>query len=139
MVDTENRDKQTVLRKMTELLRAGATMLAETCPSCGSPLFKLKSGEIQCPLHGKIYLVSSEEEVSTATLTAVLNSVEELVASKLSTLVNSLRSGGDYESIELLDKWLDIALKIQEIRSRMGQPPVYRRESGRQQEKEKTK
>ncbi len=106
---------------MTELLRAGATMLAETCPSCGSPLFRLKSGEIQCPLHGKIYLVSTEEEASTATLMAVLNRVEELAASKISALANSLGSGNDYEAIELLDKWLTIALRIQEIK-RMMQP-----------------
>ena len=125
-MDTGNRD--IVLKKMTELLRAGATMLAETCPSCGSPLFKLKSGEIQCPLHGKIYLVSTEEEVSTVTLTAILNNAEELVASKISTLINSLKSGNDYESIELLDKWLDIALKIQKIRNTMAQTSIHGKE-----------
>jgi UPF0148 protein len=37
------------MKEMAELLRKGARMMSEACPECGTPLFRLKSGEIICP------------------------------------------------------------------------------------------
>jgi UPF0148 protein len=37
------------MKEMAELLRKGASMLGESCPICGTPLFKLRNGEIICP------------------------------------------------------------------------------------------
>jgi len=37
------------MKEMAELLRKGASMLSESCPECGTPLFRLKSGEVTCP------------------------------------------------------------------------------------------
>jgi UPF0148 protein len=37
------------VKEMAELLRKGARMMSEACPECGTPLFKLKNGEIICP------------------------------------------------------------------------------------------
>ncbi|RLG83278.1 MAG: hypothetical protein DRO18_08050 [Thermoprotei archaeon] len=37
--------REELIRKMTELLRSGAIMLDQACPLCGSPLFRLRSGE----------------------------------------------------------------------------------------------
>ena len=37
------------MKEMAELLRKGASMLSESCPICGTPLFKLRSGEVICP------------------------------------------------------------------------------------------
>jgi len=52
------------VKKMAELLKSGAAMLAETCPveGCNLPLFKLKSGEVVCPVHGRVFLVKTDEE-----------------------------------------------------------------------------
>jgi len=52
MVSEEER--ALAIKRMTELLRGGATMLGEHCPLCGSPLFRLRSGEIVCPVHGRV-------------------------------------------------------------------------------------
>ncbi|HEU97496.1 MAG TPA: hypothetical protein ENO36_01385, partial [Fervidicoccus fontis] len=38
-------------------------MLPHSCPICGSPLFKLKNGDIVCPIHGKVAIVSDESEI----------------------------------------------------------------------------
>jgi UPF0148 protein len=37
------------VKEMGELLRKGARMMSEACPECGTPLFRLKGGEIVCP------------------------------------------------------------------------------------------
>jgi Uncharacterized Zn-finger containing protein len=69
-----------LVKRMSELLKAGAAMLAETCPSCGSPLFRLRGGEVICPLHGKVFLVRSDEEASTASVISVLSKIEDLAS-----------------------------------------------------------
>jgi len=88
------------VKKMAELLKSGAAMLAETCPveGCNLPLFKLKSGEVVCPVHGRVFLVKTDEEarmieseIGTKTILdklerAVLKAInDELSSSELDT------------------------------------------------------
>lgn len=39
-------EKNEVVKKMSDLMRSGAVMLEHTCPLCGLPLFRIKSGEV---------------------------------------------------------------------------------------------
>lgn len=105
-----------LVRRMSDLLRAGAAMLAETCPSCGSPLFRLRGGEVVCPLHGKVYLVRSDEEASTASVVSVLSRVEDLASTKIVELVRRLSKNNDPMDLEFLSKWLEIVQRVQEIK-----------------------
>ena len=41
------RDKETI-KRASELLLAGATMLQLSCPQCGDPIYKLKDGTMEC-------------------------------------------------------------------------------------------
>ncbi|MCW4051353.1 MAG: hypothetical protein NWE89_16650 [Candidatus Bathyarchaeota archaeon] len=41
------------LKEIALLLRKGATMLSEICPDCDTPLFKLRNGDIICPMCNK--------------------------------------------------------------------------------------
>lgn len=51
------------MKEMAELLRKGASMLGETCPQCGTPLFRLPGGEIICPLCRKpVKIVSGDAD-----------------------------------------------------------------------------
>ncbi len=109
-----------VIRKMADMLRAGATMLSEVCPQCGSPLFKLKSGEVVCPIHGRVFLVKTEEEVEKVTTYAIL---EELERSVIKILVNMQRSLTDTEGLEELEyrarnliAWLEVLERIHRLR-----------------------
>jgi UPF0148 protein len=56
--------RENAIRKAAELMRSGGVMLADVCTVCGSPLFKMPSGEIICPIHGRVMLVKTEEEVA---------------------------------------------------------------------------
>ena len=51
------------VKKMAELLKSGATMLSETCPECGTPLFR-KGRETFCAKCNKpvVIIQTSEDE-----------------------------------------------------------------------------
>ncbi len=112
----ETIDRESAIKKMADLLRSGATMLAETCPICGSPLFKLKSGEIICPIHGRVYLVSRDEEISKVSMETVLTRLENLASSRIDALMRRLSEEEEIEILENISRWLDILLKIRSIR-----------------------
>ena len=103
-----------VIRKMADLLRSGAAMLAERCPVCGLPLFRLKSGEVVCPIHGRVYIVRDESEVVQVTVQGVLENLERLVAERLSVLLKEAQSAGD-DVAPRISNWLDVLERVERI------------------------
>jgi len=52
-----------VVKRIAELVRAGATMTSYLCPACGTILVKLKSGEYYCASCDRpVFVVRKEEE-----------------------------------------------------------------------------
>lgn len=118
-INSDTRRK--ALQKMSELLRAGAVMLSDTCPECDLPLFKLKSGEIVCPIHGRIYVARSEEEAERYTMIGVLDSLENIIIKELVELKNKLEKGPrDFDEREQLIRnivgWLEVIERIERIK-----------------------
>jgi len=103
-----------LVKKMARLMQRGAVMLEETCPLCGSPLFRLPNGDIVCPIHGKIKIVSSEEEASIVEAESVLRELVGYSAGKIKKLMSSNATPED------IGKWLLIMEKAVEIESMMG-------------------
>ena len=106
------------VKKMAELLKSGATMLAETCPveGCNLPLFKLPSGEIICPQHGKIYLVKTEEEArKVEEEVAVKTVLDELERTVLKTIYQYIES--QTLSTHELIEWLEVLERIYRIKN----------------------
>ncbi len=122
------RDPYTV-KKMADLLRAGATLLAERCPVCGLPLFRLRSGEVICSTHGKVYIVKDEAEVSRITVENVLDKLEKIAANQINKYLN--------EGVSLSDiiKWLEILERIERIRSIMENRHSREREKVKEEKK----
>jgi len=116
-------NRSELIRKMADMLRAGATMLSEVCPQCGSPLFKLKSGEVVCPLHGRVYLVKTEEEAEKVTTYAILEGLERNVVKILIDIQKSLPSIKDPEELEYkarnLIAWLEVLERILRLRKEL--------------------
>jgi len=100
---------------MADLLRAGATMLAERCPLCGLPLFRLKSGEVICPQHGRVFIVKSESEYRKVSAQGVLEELEELATRKISELISMLEKGYDRGAVDELRKWLNILEQVERL------------------------
>ncbi len=102
-----------VVRKMADLLRAGATMLPERCPLCGLPLFRLRSGEVVCPIHGRVYIVRDESEVAKITVQGVLEELEKVVARRISEALEGAKRGEP--RARELSEWLDVLERAERI------------------------
>ena len=98
-----------VVRKMAQLMMQGAVMLAETCPVCGLPLFRLRNGEVVCPVHGRVVIVSSEEEAREVEIDSVVRDVEHYAAMKVRELM------GQGDPREILE-WLHVIEASERIR-----------------------
>ncbi len=117
-------EKKKALQKMSELLRAGAIMLSETCPKCGSPLFKLKSGEIVCPIHGRVVVVRSDEELSRVTVAGVLDALENTIIKQLEqvrTVIERSEIEGLSDSLRVMLMFLDALERIERIKRALGE------------------
>lgn len=110
-------EKNEVVKKMSDLMRSGAIMLEQTCPLCGLPLFRTRSSEVICPIHGPVKIVKSEEEAVEAVSLAVLRELEKVIARKLHAYVE-LFSKEDINSNEMKDLiyLLDILERVKRIR-----------------------
>ncbi|AWR99692.1 Sjogren's syndrome/scleroderma autoantigen 1 family protein [Metallosphaera hakonensis] len=80
------------VKKAAELLRQGASMLSESCPICNSPLYKLRSGEIVCPVHGKVIIARDEDEEKRLKRDIALDYVEQLLVELMNNVVEKLRN-----------------------------------------------
>ncbi|MEZ0394047.1 MAG: Sjogren's syndrome/scleroderma autoantigen 1 family protein [Desulfurococcaceae archaeon] len=105
------------LKKMAELIKAGAVMLAETCPveGCNLPLFRLRSGEVVCPVHGRVLVVKTEEEYRDArsklTTLAVLEKLEERALHEISERVER----EELDPVEMV-RWLEVIERIRRLK-----------------------
>lgn len=92
-----------LIKKMAELLKDGSTMMDKVCPVCGTPLFKLKTGEIICPKCNKrVFIVSSEAEEARVFSEVAVSNLERTIAAKLHELDNRLRLADDLEELRLI-------------------------------------
>jgi UPF0148 protein len=107
------KDKE-VVRKMAQLMMQGAVMLSETCPICGLPLFRLRNGDVVCPIHGKIILVRSEEEAREVELDSIVAEVEHYAARKVRELIREENPG---EILEWL-RVIEAGERIRDLRER---------------------
>jgi len=109
------------LKRMAELLKSGATMLEEACPSCGSPLFKLPTGEIYCAkCNRRVVVVKSDEEIPSALTPMALSTLEETLTLNLRRLDGLVRTESNPENLEkllrLVNAHLEALEKIKRIR-----------------------
>lgn len=121
-----------VVKRIAALVMQGAVMLPETCPLCGSPLLRLKSGDIVCPIHGKVIVVKSEEEAREVEIEATVSEVEHYAARKIKELMEE----GEPREILLWLQVIEVGERIREVRGRRLQQGAVRGEEARGREGE---
>jgi UPF0148 protein len=108
------------IKRMSELLKSGATMLSEACPICSTPLFKLRSGEVICPIHGRVQIVRSDEELLSVTTINTLDELEKFTINTINRLRKELEEGNsdikDERDIKLLNTWLEVLERIRRLK-----------------------
>ncbi len=111
-------DKNEVVKRMSDLMRSGAVMLDQTCPLCNLPLFKLRSGEVICPVHGPVKIVKSEDEAVEVLTTTVLRELEKVVARRLHNYINAVlkEENLDLSGLRDLIYLLDVLERVRRIK-----------------------
>lgn len=90
-----NEDK---VKEMAKLLLSGAIMLAEQCPVCGAPLFRLKDNTVKCPSCGYVKTENKEEAKQKITT----GTEKEILTKKLDSLLQSLEKSQDVNEIRTI-------------------------------------
>lgn len=99
-----------LVRKMAQMMMQGAVMLDKTCPLDGVPLLRLKTGEIVCPVHGRVLIVSSDEEARDLEVEGIIREARYRAAKKV---LEGLERG----DASLVREWLDIVERAERILS----------------------
>ncbi|MEM1844477.1 MAG: Sjogren's syndrome/scleroderma autoantigen 1 family protein [Ignisphaera sp.] len=130
-------DRDTVVKRSVELMRSGATLLAEVCPLCRSPLFRLRSGEIVCPIHGRVMVVKTEEEVAEAGVIGVLTELEKKISNLLINRVKNISEDeASYDDARDIVMWLEAIERIERIKQMLKQVPEQRKRKAEEKHEE---
>jgi len=105
-----NKDDQSV-KRMAELLRQGATMLADSCPQCGSPLFKVKDDVYCVKCDRRIVYAKGDETVEAQAVKSLLPELRETLLSKLKALNELVESETDVEVLTRLANLMVLLLQ----------------------------
>jgi UPF0148 protein len=99
------------VKKMAELLRRGATMLAESCPQCGSPLLKVQDDIYCATCDRRIVYAESDEEAETQAVKVLIPQLRETLIRKLSSLTSVLEAENDTEELTKLANLMVLLLQ----------------------------
>lgn len=88
---------------MANLLREGATLTKLACPSCASPLFKLRNGDVWCArCEKKVIILKEGEEPSKIMGDIVLNKLEATLLTKIQEIQNRMQHEENMEELQKL-------------------------------------
>lgn len=110
------------LSRMVSMLRSGAVMLAEACPACHTPLFKLKNGEVYCvTCEKRVIVVKEGEEGDFKVLQlSTVDSLSRTAFTKLAELSEAARHEDDvdrlYELAKCMAAWLEVLDRVRRLR-----------------------
>jgi len=110
------------VKKMAELLKSGASMLSETCPECGTPLFR-KGSETFCPKCNKaVVIIQSAEQETRLKADRILEDSEQTLLARIQeanvAMKNEKDPGKLLEYGNALASWLGALEKLRRLRSR---------------------
>ena len=103
------------MKEMGELLRKGARMMSEACPECGTPLFRLKGGEIVCPSCNRpVKMVKGDE---TQESLAQQGSLEATLRKKITEVQTMMEGERDPAAIrELTDTLMALLGALERVK-----------------------
>jgi len=108
------------VKRMAELLKSGATMLSETCPECGTPLFR-RGKETFCSKCNKpVVIIQNAEDENRLKTDRVLESSEQILLAKMQEINMALKNETDPEKLvaygNALSSWLSAIEKLRRLR-----------------------
>ncbi len=109
------------VKRMAELLKSGATMLSETCPECGTPLFR-KGKETFCAKCNKpVVIIQSAEDETRLKADTVFETSEQTLMAKIQEVNSALKNETDPDRLvaygNALSSWLTAIEKLRRLKS----------------------
>ncbi len=114
-----------VVKRMAELMRAGAALTPYACPVCGTPLLRLRTGEYYCAACMKqVVIVKSEEEERRVLASATLETLRDAIVDVLGRIgIEIQRHVGDRETRSELAReamlWVEVLDKLTSLIDRL--------------------
>jgi UPF0148 protein len=108
------------VKKMAELLKSGAAMLPETCPECGTPLFR-KGSETFCAKCNKpVVIIRSAEQETRLMADKILEDSEQTLLAKIQEVNLAMKIEKDPEKLlaygNALATWLGAVERLRRLR-----------------------
>jgi UPF0148 protein len=108
------------VKKMADLLKSGATMLSETCPECGTPLFRRGKETFCAKCNKPVVIVHTMEDETRLVTDRVLESSERTLFAKIEEINLALKNETDPEKLvaygNALSSWLSAIEKLRRLR-----------------------
>ena len=106
-----NERKDASVKKMAELLRQGATMLADACPQCGSPLLQV-GDDIYCAMcDRRIVYADADEDTESQAVRELIPKLRETLLTKLNSLNDVIDEENDAEALTKLANLMVLLLQ----------------------------
>ena len=110
------------VKKMAELLKSGASMLQETCPQCGTPLFRKGTETFCAKCNRPVVIIRNTEDEARLKTDQILDGTEQTLLSKIQEVNFALRTETDPSRLldysNALKTWLEAIDKIRKLKAR---------------------
>ncbi len=110
------------VKKMAELLKSGASMLQETCPQCGTPLFRRGTETFCAKCNRPVVIVRNAEDETRLATDQILESTEQTLLAKIQQLNTALKLETDPSRLLIygraLKSWLEAIDGIRRLKVR---------------------
>ncbi len=116
----QKRKEDTHIKRMAELLRQGATLTDLSCPACGSPLFRMKDGNLWCAKDEKRVIVIKEgQELPKPAQDKGLGTLENTLTTKIQEIQTKIQHTENLDELQKLTSALSELLDSLEKVKRM--------------------
>ena len=109
------------VRKMADLLKSGATMLSETCPECGTPLFRMGKETFCAKCNKPVMIIHSVEDENRLKADTILETSEQTLMAKIQEVNLALKNETDPERLaaygKAMSNWLSSIEKLRRLRN----------------------
>jgi UPF0148 protein len=103
---------------MADLLRRGATLTSMSCPSCSSPIFRLKDGDLRCAQCEKKVIVVNNEYSEEHNSITTLKNLENVLLNKIKEIKLKIEKSKDLEELEKLNQSVSyILINLEKIKN----------------------
>jgi uncharacterized Zn finger protein (UPF0148 family) len=100
---------------MADFLRRGATLTKLSCPSCSSPLLRLRNKDLLCAICQKKVIVVKQEDTQKSSPFRILDSI---LLGKIEEIIIRIEKTNDTNELEKLSNLLSNMLNnIEKVRS----------------------